>query len=92
MLNMSDLLCPLKKFNINIFSFNLEARPLRSLNYIIEFHGFVHVKLFRTLGKPQKSSFLTGRATKRRRGGLMGVPLWNKITFFNVRKKVPIGH
>ena len=45
-------------------------------------HGTL--RIHPTLGKPQKSSFLSGPATKR------GVPLRKKDFFFNVRKKVPM--
>ena len=41
-------------------------------------------------GKPQKkSSFLSGQATKRG-GELNGCATKEKVTFFNVRKKVPM--
>ena len=43
------------------------------------------------LGKPQKSSFLSCRATKRG-GGLNGCATKEKSTFFNVRKKSSYGH
>ena len=43
------------------------------------------------LGKPQKNSFLSGRATKRG-GGLNGCATKEKRTFFNVREKSSYGH
>ena len=71
---------------------NLYGLRFKNIKYGIKKNAQISNFILKPLGKPQKKSFLSDRATKRGVGGLTGVPLKKKELLFNVRKKSSNDH